>query len=310
MRVVPWIFARAYSIAGPNTFLTFHVIGQNALILISLNVHQATEVHGIYQFDEAVQAISALKTPLRTGFLPVCLVHARTKLSDVYDVRPVNAEEESLPIGPYSYSSFPPLSQDQERVAVINEMSPSDVPDMSHLVTVDVESISSTARRDSSDIVGGSEPESRQSNELLLADDIEGRGNEEGSDLSDRQDHEDLERDDDSVTVDCSAGAVSDFVSIESIVAPVGHDDSHPSDSIGNDSRHGEVNRNADDAESLSASSAQEQDDDDDSSGEHVHDPAHQDEHDSTARHRYLVVFCARVSFCNGSYFTVLKFST
>jgi hypothetical protein len=157
LRVVPWIFARAYSIAGPNTFLTFHVIGQNALILISLNVHQATEVHGIYQFDEAVQAISALKTPLRTGFLPVCLVHARTKLSDVYDVRPVNAEEESLPIGPYSYSSFPPLSQDQERVAVINEMSPSDVPDMSHLVTVDVESISSTARRDSSDIVGGSE---------------------------------------------------------------------------------------------------------------------------------------------------------
>jgi hypothetical protein len=310
LRVVPWIFARAYSIAGQNTFLTFHDVGQIVLILISLNVHQASEVHGIYQFDEAVQAISALKTPLRTGFLPVCLVHARTKLSDVYDVRPVNAEEESLPIGPYSYSSFPPLNQDQERVAVVNEMSPSDVPDMSHLVTVDVESIASTSRRDSRDTVGGSEPEPRQSNELLQADDIEGRGNEEGSDLSDRQDHEDLERDDDSVTVDCSAGAVSEFVSLESILAPIEHDDSNPSDSIGNYSRHGEVNRNADDPESLSASSVQEQDDDDDSSGEHVHDPAHQDENDSTGQHGYLVVFCARASFCNCSYFTVRKFST
>jgi hypothetical protein len=79
---------------------------------------------------------------------------------------------------------------------------------VSQLVTVDIESISGSARRGSRDTVGGSEPELRQSNELLQADDIEGRGNEEGSDLSDRQDHEDLERDDDSVTVDCSAGAV------------------------------------------------------------------------------------------------------
>jgi len=183
-------------------------------------------VHGIYQFDEAVQAISALKTPLRTGFLPVCLVHARTKLVDVYDVRPVNAEEEGLPFGPYNYPSFPPLNQDMQRVAVDNQFSPSDVPDVSQLVTVDIESISGSARRGSRDSATDSDSENRQSIELEsglpqqtevldVSRNVSG-GSEDGSDPSDHQNRDCINQDG-----DIAGAAGSDFVSIESIVAPL-----------------------------------------------------------------------------------------
>ena len=169
-------------------------------------------MHGIYQFDEAVHAISVLKTPLRTGFLPVSLVHARTKLVDVYEVLPVNAEEEGLPIGPYCYTSFPPLNQDMQRVAVVNELSASDVPDISQLVTVDVESISGSARRDSRD--NESNSEQQQSISVVRVD---GAFATSGSVSSDN--------DDDSEPSHPNGAHVgpsgSTFVSIESIITPV-----------------------------------------------------------------------------------------
>ncbi len=203
--------------------------GQCIYVMLSLSVfHQATEVHGIYQFDEAVQAISALKTPLRTGFLPVCLVHARTKLADVYDVRPVNADEEGLPAGPYFYPSFPPLNRDQQRVAVENEMSVSDVPDMSQLVTVDVDSISSSARRGSRDSAANSDSENIQPNEQEsgLIRQIPGHISGDSEDSSDPpvlENREDFEELNDHHAQLHLVDVGSEFVSIESIVAPLSH---------------------------------------------------------------------------------------
>ena len=169
-------------------------------------------MHGIYQFDEAVHAISVLKTPLRTGFLPVSLVHARTKLVDVYEVLPVNAEEEGLPIGPYCYTSFPPLNQDMQRVAVVNELSASDVPDISQLVTVDVESISGSARRDSRD----SESDSEQQQSIGVVR-VDGAFAISGSVSSDNDDGSEPSHPS-GAHVDPSG---STFVSIESIITPI-----------------------------------------------------------------------------------------
>jgi len=204
-------------------------------------------VHGIYQFDEAVQAISALKSPLRKGFLPVSLVHARTKLVDVYDVRPVNAEEEGLPVGPYVYSSFPPLNEDQQRVAVVTSLSPSDVPDMSQLVTVDVEAISGSARRDSQDTssVASADQGNQQPNEDLQHDEpISSNACKNSEDRSDHSDHEDLQQDDDH-----AEAAGTNFVSIETLASTL---------SDGIDSQQGEVVLDTDEDESpVDAAAAQ-----------------------------------------------------
>ncbi len=209
-------------------------------------------MHGIYQFDEAVQAISALKTPLRTGFLPVCLVHARTKLADVYDVRPVNAEEEGLPAGPYFYTTFPPLNQGLQRVAVASEMPVLDAPDMSQLVTVDVESISGSARRGSRDSATESDSENRipvefescvtrQVDVSAICSSVS-RDSEDGSDLSEQQIQvENKQGDGRSAYVHCGQ-AESEFVSIESVIAhPKLAEDSLAPDDIGIGSSQGEA---------------------------------------------------------------------
>jgi hypothetical protein len=183
-------------------------------------------------------------------------VHARTKLVDVYDVRPVNAEEEGLQIGPYCYTSFPPLNQDLERVAVVNEISLTDVPDISQLVTVDVESISGSARRDSRDSATGSDSGRRQSIEHVRVDDIGtvscevGRERDYGSDSSDHDNHNDLQQEKDRSTDDQQEAAGSICVSIESIVAPFDHSDSSVSGQIRIDSGHLNVVADSEEAES------------------------------------------------------------
>jgi hypothetical protein len=142
-----------------------------------------------------------------------------------------------------------------QRVAVVNEFSASDVPDISQLVTVDVESISGSARRDSRDSATGSDSErNQQSNKPLPVDDavtISGRDSHYVSDPSDNQNHEQLEDDDGSTSGsndDLEANG-SNFVSIESIVAPASHVDSlfqH----AGTDSGDGDVVLDAQEAES------------------------------------------------------------
>lgn len=186
-------------------------------------------------------------------------MHARTKLVDVYDVRPANAEEEGLQIGPYCYPSFPPLNQDLERVAVDNELSLSDVPDISQLVTVDVESISGSARRDSRDSANGSNSGRRESSEHARADDIAtissevGRDRDDGSesDSSGHDNHNDLQQENDRSTDHELEAASSNFVSIESIVAaPFDHSDSSVSGQVRNDSGHLNVVVESEEAES------------------------------------------------------------
>jgi hypothetical protein len=238
-------------------------------------------VHGIYQFDEAVQAISALKSPLRKGFLPVSLVHARTKLVDVYDVRPVSAEEEGLPVGPYVYSSFPPLNEDQLRVAVVTSLSPSDVPDMSQLVTVDVDAISGSARRDSQDSTSAASADrgDQPANEDPQLDEAVStnarRDSEGGSDTSSEHALQDPPQDGDHVVDDHPEAASAKFVSIESFAAPHRHLASSLSDEIGIESRQGELNVDSGPEESLG-----------DASDQDSHDPAEVKD-SSSDKHRF-----------------------
>jgi hypothetical protein len=254
-------------------------------------------------------------------------VHARTKLVDVYDVRPVNAEEEGLPIGPYCYPSFPPLNQDMQRIAVVSEFSASDVPDISQLVTVDVESISGSARRDSRDSAAGSDSEHQQSNEPLRVDNavtISVRDDSPHvSDSSDNQNHEQLDGSTSRSTDDQEAYG-SNFVSIESIVAPASHVGSL-SQHAGTDSGHEDVILNAQEAESTDDSADDDSHDlaevidhdrpqdiametrpeavmsdteknesSSDAAGEHSHDPAEYED-DSSGSHRFCALLNLRI---------------
>jgi hypothetical protein len=205
----------------------------------------------------------------------------------------VNAEEEGLPIGPYCYPSFPPLNQDMQRVAVVNEFSASDVPDISQLVTVDVESISGSARRDSRDSATGSDSErNQQSNKPLPVDDAvttSGKDSHYVSDPSDNQNHEQLEDDGStSGSNDDLEANGSNFVSIESIVAPASHVDSlfqHAGTHSGDgdvvlDAQEAESNDNSADGDGDVVLDAQGAESNDDSADEDSHDLAEEIDHD------------------------------
>jgi hypothetical protein len=188
-------------------------------------------------------------------------VHARTKLVDVYDVRPVNAEEERLPFGPYNYPTFPPLNQDSQRVAVDNELSPSDVPDISQLVTVDIESISGSARRGSRDCDSDSgsenirkiELESGSPQEIVILD-TSRDDSEDCPAASDHQGTDDVNQDDQRSCEDDTGAAGPDFVSIEGIVAQLKlSEDSAIGDAI--DTNCPQASRDAEEAKSSCGSS-------------------------------------------------------